>query len=85
MTGQVDEQIQQFITDELRSLIIMLNDMGPTVTGTVAFIVTDEDGNINTQHTTNAIDEVSRANMAVGLMEIATKILNEEGTYDDTD
>lgn len=80
MTGQVDPKIQQFITDELRSLIIMLNDMGPTVAGTVAFIVTDDEGHINTQYTTNAIDEVSRANMAVGLMEIATKILNEETT-----
>ena len=76
MTGQIDPNIQKLISDELDSLTIMLNDMGPTVTGTVAFLVTDDKGYINTQHTTNAEDEVSRANMAIGLMEIAAKILN---------
>jgi hypothetical protein len=78
MTGQIDPNIQKLISDELDSLTIMLNDMGPTVTGTVAFLVTDDKGYINTQHTTNAEDEVSRANMAIGLMEIAAKILNRQ-------
>ena len=78
MTGQVDPNLQKLVSDELESLIIMLNDMGPTVTGTVAFLITDDKGHINTQYTTNAIDEVSRANMVVGLLEIATKMLNTE-------
>ena len=78
MTGQIDPNIQKLISDELDSLTIMLNDMGPTVTGTVAFLVTDDKGYINTQHTTNADDEVSRANMAIGLMDIAAKILNRQ-------
>ena len=78
MTGQIDPNIQKLISDELDSLTIMLNDMGPTVTGTVAFLVTDDKGYINTQHTTNAEDEVSRANMAIGLIEIAAKILNRQ-------
>lgn len=81
MTGQIDPNIQKLISDELDSLTIMLNDMGPTVTGTVAFLVTDDKGYINTQHTTNAEDEVSRANMAIGLMEIAAKILNRQEDY----
>ena len=78
MTGQIDPNIQKLISDELDSLTIMLNDMGPNVTGTIAFLVTDDKGYINTQHTSNADDEVSRANMAIGLMEIATKILNRQ-------
>jgi hypothetical protein len=78
MTGQIDPNIQKLISDELDSLTIMLNDMGPSVTGTVAFLVTDDKGYINTQHTTNADDEVSRANMAIGLMDIAAKILNRQ-------
>ena len=83
MAGQIDPKIQKFIGDELESLTIMLNDMGPSVQGAVVFIVTDDDGYIHTQHTTNADDEISRANMVGGLLSVGIKILNNNHKGED--
>jgi len=81
--AQIDPDIQKFIADELDSLTIMLNDMGPSTQGAVVFVLTDDDGNIHTQHTTNVDDEISRANMVGGLLSVGIKILNNNHNGED--
>jgi hypothetical protein len=72
----IDPAIDRLLDDEMNSFMILLNSMQPVVQGALAFVMSDDMGQMSTRFTTSADCDTSRGNMAVGLMDIATKILN---------